>query len=377
MKAASKLRSTALQAVVLMTVTAATGAQEVIRKGGEAEDLRDRRPDSAISGTNLRGLCSIPPGTQSPSGGARRGTRDRAANSPNPASRLQGRIMFHRYSNYEAWDGRLYLYEFGTKRLRCLSEPWGIDHAINGSFSPDGKQIVFMGVPQGQHRGDAWDVYLWKVDSRAQPVNLTEPFGGRDEDPRFAPDGKRIVFKQDGELRIMDLANRRIQSIPFGGAKAERSMPMFTPDGEHIIYAEGARKDSDLFLVNIEDGTRRPLAIEPELQEYFPVPLDASSFLFVRWTSRDDHHDQVWLSSLDGRTRRPLPFNQPGTETADPYPIDDRLVIFASTRPGGRGGYDLYLGDREDGASWSLGPLGINSPQDELGVCYDRAPVKK
>ena len=234
-----------------------------------------------------------------------------------------------------------------------------------------------MGVPRGQHRGDAWDVYLWKVDSRAQPINLSEQFGGRDEDPRFAPDGKRIVFKQDGELRIMDLANRRLQSIPFGGAKAERSMPMFTPDGSRVVYAEGARKESDLFSVDVEDGTRRPLAIEPELQEYFPVPLDASHFLFVRWTSRDDHHDQVWLGSLDGRTRRPLPFNQPGSETADPFPVDDRLVVFSSTRPGGQGGYDLHLGDREDGSSWSLSSLGINSPQDELGACYDRAPVKQ
>jgi Tol biopolymer transport system component len=336
-KAVSKLRSTAIQAVVLLAVTASAGAQS----------------------------------------DARRSTRGKAANPPNPASRLHGRIIFHRYTNYDAWDGRLYLFEFATKRLSCLSQRWEIDHAINGNFSPDGKQIVFMGVPRGQHRGDAWDVYLWKVDSRAQPQNLTRDFGTRDEDPRFAPDGKRILFKQDGEIRIMDLANRQIQSIPFGGAKAERSMPMFTQDGEQVVYAEGARKDMNLFLVDVATGTRRPLAIEPELQEYFPVPLDASHFFFVRWTSRTDHHDQVWLSSLDGRTRGPLPFNQPGSDSSDPYPIDDRLVVFSSTRPGGHGGYDLYLGDREDGASWSLSSLGVNSPQDELGASYDRAPLKK
>ena len=209
------------------------------------------------------------------------------------------------------------------------------------------------------------------------PSTSPRRLGTRDEDPRFAPDGKRILFKQDGEIRIMDLANRRIQSIPFGGARAERSMPMFTPDGERVVYAEGARKDMDLFLIDVADGTRRPLAIEPEIQEYFPIPLDASRFLYVRWTSRDDHHDQVWVGSLDGRTRGPLRFNQPGSDSSDPYPIDDRLVVFSSTRAGGQGGYDLYLGDRDDGASWSLSVLGINSPQEELGVCYDRAPVKK
>ena len=286
-------------------------------------------------------------------------------------------MIFHRYTNYDAWDGRLYLYEFAKKRLRCLSESWEIDHAINGNFSPDGKQIVFMGVPRGQHRGDAWDVYLWEMDSLAKPLNLTEKLGTRDEDPRFAPDGKRILLKQDGEIRIMDLANRQIQAIPFGGAQAERSMPMFTSDEGSVVYAEGARKDSDLFLIDVATGARRALAIEPEIQEYFPVPLDASRFFYVRWTSRTDHHDQVWIGSLDGKTRQPLRFNRIGSDSSDPYPIDDRLVIYSSIRAGGEGGYDLYLGDRKYGASWSLSSLGINTPQDELGACYDRAPVKK
>ena len=236
-----------------------------------------------------------------------------------------------------------------------------------------------MGVPRGQHRGDAWDVYLWKVDSREKPQNLTRDFGTRDEDPRFAPDGKRILFKQDGEIRIMDLANRQIRPIPFGGAKAERSMPMFTQDGEQVVYAEGRHKDMEISFSSMSrPAFRLPLAIEPEIQEYFPVPLDASRFFYVRWTSRTDHHDQVWLSSLDGRTRGPVRFNDAGSDSSDPYPIDDHLVVYSSTRPGGNGGYDLYLGDREDGCkAGRLSSLGVNSPQDELGASYDRAPVKK
>jgi Tol biopolymer transport system component len=326
LNSASKLRSAALQTVVLLTVTASTCAQ------AESVDAKEL---------------------------------------------FQGRLIFHRYTNYDAWDGRLYLYDFKTKRLTCLSERWQIDHAINASFSPDGKQIVFMGVPRGQHRGNAWDVFAWKVGSREQPLNLTDQLGTRDEDPRFAPDGKRIVFKQDGEIRIMDLASRKIRSIPFGGTRAERSMPMFTPEGDHVVYAEGARKEMDLFVINVTDGTRRPLAIEPEIQEYFPVPLDASRCFYVRWTSSTDHHDEVWVGSLDGKTRGPLRFNQLGSNSSDPYPIDDRLVVYSSTRAGGKGGYDLYLGDREDGASWSLSSLGINTPQEELGACYTRAQVKK
>jgi hypothetical protein len=144
MTATTKLRRTAFQVVVLTIVSASTGAQELGRKVGEAEDLLSRRPIPAISRTILPAVRSIPLAGQSASGGARRG---KPANRPNPTAKLDGRILFHRYTNYDAWDSRLYLYEFGTKRLRCLSELWEIDHAINGNFSPDGKQVVFMGVP--------------------------------------------------------------------------------------------------------------------------------------------------------------------------------------------------------------------------------------
>jgi Tol biopolymer transport system component len=107
------------------------------------------------------------------------------------------------------------------------------------------------------------------------------------------------------------------------------------------------------------------------------VPLDAANILYVRWTSRDDHHDQIWISSLDGRKRRPLRLNQPGSDSSDPFPADDRLVLYSSNRTGGRGGYDLFVGDRETGASLSLSPLGVNSAQEELGASYDRGSPGK
>ena len=112
---------------------------------------------------------------------------------------------------------------------------------------------------------------------------------------------------------------------------------------------------------------------EPEIPEYFPVrsTLRASSTSAGRVgptiTIRSG-----WVCWM-AESRRPLGLNQIGLDSSDPDPIDDRLVVYSSTRAGGRGGYDLYLGDREGDASWSLSSMGINSPQEKLGICYDRA----
>jgi hypothetical protein len=109
----------------------------------------------------------------------------------------------------------------------------------------------------------------------------------------------RIVFnrfKQDGEIRIIDLANRQIQSVPFGGGRAERSMPMFTADGKQVVYAEGARKDMDL-----EAGSRSCCE-----------PFSRSCRLFVsdRPIARSRTLARVSLNEATSRARRwGLPHN--------------------------------------------------------------------
>ncbi len=95
------------------------------------------------------------------------------ADEKDPPPSPDGRLLFHRYSGYDNYDSRLYLYDFRDKTLACLSEAWPIDHAMNAHFSPDGKRIVFMGLPKGKRDGKDWDVYLWEVHGTGPPENLT------------------------------------------------------------------------------------------------------------------------------------------------------------------------------------------------------------
>ncbi|MFX8597225.1 hypothetical protein ABTM29_19145, partial [Acinetobacter baumannii] len=62
------------------------------------------------------------------------------------APTFYGKLVFHRYSDYEAWDSKLYLYNFTTQQTTLLGANWKIDHMMNGHFSPDGKWLTFMGV---------------------------------------------------------------------------------------------------------------------------------------------------------------------------------------------------------------------------------------
>lgn len=77
------------------------------------------------------------------------------------------------------------------------------------------------------------------------------------------------------------------------------------------------------------------------------------------------YNGQEWGGIMNAGDRINSPFNE-----IFPYLLQDTLLIFASDRPGGYGGLDLYASVLRNG-SWSspeLLPSPFNSPYDDLGL---------
>jgi TonB-dependent SusC/RagA subfamily outer membrane receptor len=102
--------------------------------------------------------------------------------------------------------------------------------------------------------------------------------------------------------------------------------------------------------------------------DYYPIVVDANSFLYSRSTTSD----QVYLGYFNGNPALKLPFNESGADFSDAYPVDSHTILLSSTKSGGRGEYDLYLADKISGKKWSLNLYNpyINSVNNELGGCY-------
>lgn len=296
----------------------------------------------------------------------------------------KGFLVFHVYSNYEAWDGKLYLFNFSNQTLEELSEGWNIDHSINGHISPDGTKLAFMGDDSGEPRD--WDIYLWEIDSDEHPVNLTHVYDNRDEDPKFSPDGNKIVFKQrywDDEsgsfkyaIKEMDLTGSIINTITPDN-NIEESMPYYTSDGQQVIYAINDSENSDIYYSDINSSIMLPLVNEPNIQEYYPITYNSETFLYARWLSASDHHDQIFLGYFSGESEISLAINNQDADNSDPYPVSSEYIFFSSTRNGGSGGYDLYLGNINTGEVTTLNNLGVNSSKEELGACYSDIEINK
>ncbi|SVB04445.1 uncharacterized protein METZ01_LOCUS157299 [marine metagenome] len=289
--------------------------------------------------------------------------------SEEPFPLSEGKIVFHSYSDYEAWDGKLFLYDFSEQLLTEISQGWDIDHTINAHFSPDGSKIVFMGAPAGNHNSSSWDIYLWDLFSDL-PINLTANNGLRDEDPKFSPNGSEIVFKQNGDLKVMDLINDTIIHTTNNGYSIEESMPYFTSDNQYIIYARGAGISSDIYLINKDGMENQPLENITNIQEYYPIIRSNSTFLYTRWVSAENHHDQIYLGYFSDTNAQYLFFNDEFADDSDPFPVNSEYVLFSSNRSGGQGGWDLYLADINSSTTWSMDEFNLNSSIHELGICY-------
>lgn len=295
--------------------------------------------------------------------------------SAQPSLPKDGHLYFHRYASYEAWDGEIWRYDLANNKCECLSDGWPLDHAMNARFSSDGTRMLFMAVEVGQHRSDAWDIFLWQVNSKAPPINLTQGNGLRDEDPQWSPDGQSILFKQSGSIALMNLATRQVKKL-LPDAKTEQSMPIYV-DKNRIVYMSGEAEQGDLQLLDLLSGESDTLVETPNVQDYFPVPWDARRFLFVRWAEPDDHHDQVYQYVWSSGESFRLPFCQESGDNSDPCPIDYHRVLFSSTREGSLGGYDIYLGDAIDGSVTHLELKGVNTASEELASVYVPLKLKK
>ncbi|HEX4588492.1 MAG TPA: biopolymer transporter Tol, partial [Gemmataceae bacterium] len=80
----------------------------------------------------------------------------------------------------------------GTELKRLTDSP-GYD--AEGSYSPDGKQIVFCSQRTG-------DLQLWIMNADgSNPRQLTTAKGCYNGGPFFSPDGKRVIFRSDRKER--------------------------------------------------------------------------------------------------------------------------------------------------------------------------------
>jgi DNA-binding winged helix-turn-helix (wHTH) protein/Tol biopolymer transport system component len=127
----------------------------------------------------------------------------------------------------------------GTDRVQLTFPPM---RAFLPRWSPDGKQIAFMGTAHG----DRWTTYV--IPAQGGVARQMIPGNDETADATWTPDNKSIVFGpwKGGEsrgIRVLDLNTNQVSPLP--GA-TEMWSPRTSPDGRYI--AALSEQDSKMML---------------------------------------------------------------------------------------------------------------------------------
>jgi TolB protein len=203
------------------------------------------------------------------------------------------------------WDFDPYMTIFeanpdGT-RLKRLTDASGYN--AEGSYSPDGKSIVFC-----SNRSGPENLELYVMDADGKNVRpLTKAPNCYNGGPFFSPDGKKVIFRSDrkskNHLQIF------VINVDGTGEKALTDneqwvhwAPFWYKDNKHIIYTAADHSDKlkrpnyDLYWMNVETGRKVRLTFAPGADV---LPVFSPDYRKVMWTSTRDGRQPSQLYMAD------------------------------------------------------------------------------
>jgi len=227
-------------------------------------------------------------------------------------------------------------------------------------WSPDGAYISYVSKKSGTD-----EVWLWPTNGDAE-FRLTR-LGGRIHSMNWAPDGKSAAVSCNRygsyDIYLVDVelgSAARLTNCPLYAVN-----PVFTPDGQHILYVrlDDKWEDHDVLMMTRGGKEQRVVVHDTDFFDYshgrtFGPPLVSSDGEKVLFRTQRSGHTNIWTTLVNGGEPEPLAPEEAEQDHAAWSPVG-RQVAYTSNH---NGTLELRVTETGDGASRAL-----FSPR--LGVC--------
>jgi TolB protein len=238
-------------------------------------------------------------------------------------------------------DGNYEIYVMDTAGMnvrRLTDHPSSESHPV---FSPDGTQIAFT----SDRENESADVYLINADGSGEAKPLTHWSSQETVEPGcWSPDGTQIAFYSDhggqgDDIYVVSAEIFRPQKLL---AEAEQNLgyASYSPDGKQILYqAELKNKSGELRLFTLESGQTRTL-LKTENPDILPAFSPDGKWIALQ--NKMASNTEICLIRPDGSGLTNLT-NNAARDLSPAFSPDGRQIVFASNRDGNFGLFQLYL----------------------------------
>jgi TolB protein len=220
--------------------------------------------------------------------------------------------------------------------------------AIAPTWHPSGRYVAYS---QLGRRG--WDVEIRDLTTGTTRSLAATP-GGLNTTPVFSPDGNSIVYAHGDE----DGTDLYVAS-PFGGGPARRVTvgrgtdnisPTFSPDGARLAFTSGRSGHPEVYTADV-DGSNVELLTPFNFgdQNYRSNPDWSPDGRLIAFQSQIDGQFQIMTITLRDRTVKQL--TSEGTNEDPSWAPDGRHLVFTSSRTGVK---QLFVLDTESGRTRQL-----------------------
>jgi TolB protein len=184
--------------------------------------------------------------------------------------------------------------------LKQLTKSKGYD--AEGSYSPDGKQIVFCSNRSGEK-----NYQLYIMDSDGKNVRqLTKAEGCYNGGPFFSPDGKRVIFRADRkkehqlQLYVIDVDGKNEKALTDDDNWVQWG-PFWYKDSRHIVWSgadhsKPGRPNYDLYWMDLETKKKVRLTYNAGADV---LPVFSADGKKIMWAStRGGMGSQVYIADF-------------------------------------------------------------------------------
>jgi eukaryotic-like serine/threonine-protein kinase len=213
------------------------------------------------------------------------------------------------------------------------------------AWSRDGRSIVYDTIARGR-----WELWRVSLENGARPERLEVP-GYHSRHPAIAPAGDRLAFARASEVRSIFRLGTRAGPEPVLVSSAPDYNPRFSPDGRRIVFSSRRSGDvEEIWLASGDGSGSRQLTHGPGTRQTRPAwSPDGRQIAFASSTA--DALADIWIIPADGGVPRRVTTDA-GEESGPVWSRDGKRIYFMSNRGGDGpyGGRDTWQVPAEGGA---------------------------